>query len=93
VAPGGVVTPLRVGLNLVPIAEDGGGIARYAVELVAALAERDDLELHLFTAWDVPASLRAVTGAARVTRLPRGGSTSSTRRPMRAPCESPACAP
>jgi len=64
--------PLRVGLNLVPLAEDGGGIARYGVELAGALARRDDLELHVFTSLDAPRALGVMASAdrARVTRLP-----------------------
>jgi glycosyltransferase involved in cell wall biosynthesis len=63
---------LRVGLNLVPIAEDGGGVARYALELAAALAARDDLDLHVFISRDAPLPSRPeeFTGAGRITRLP-----------------------
>ena len=66
------MTSLRVGLNLIPIAADGGGIARYAVELSAALAKREDVELHVFISRDAPPELSSarLTGAARVTRLP-----------------------
>jgi glycosyltransferase involved in cell wall biosynthesis len=64
--------PLRIGLNLVPIEEGGGGIARYAVELAAALARRDDVELHLFTGLDAPEPLRSADwlDAVKLTRLP-----------------------
>jgi glycosyltransferase involved in cell wall biosynthesis len=66
------LTPVRVGLNLVPLTQDGGGIARYGVELAAALARRDDVELRLFTALDAPAELREADwlGRVRVTRFP-----------------------
>jgi glycosyltransferase involved in cell wall biosynthesis len=66
------VRPLRVGLNLVPLAEGGGGIARYGVELAAALAERGDVELHLFTSLDAPRALVEAPwlDTVRVTRLP-----------------------
>jgi glycosyltransferase involved in cell wall biosynthesis len=64
--------PLRVGLNLLPIGEQGGGIARYAIELTAALAARDDVELHLFTGRETPGSLVPEDAHARVTRLPVG---------------------
>jgi glycosyltransferase involved in cell wall biosynthesis len=64
--------PLRIGLNLVPIEEGGGGIARYAVELAAALARRDDVELHLFTGLNAPEPLRSADwlDAVRLMRLP-----------------------
>ena len=63
---------LRIGLNLVPIEEGGGGIARYAVELAAALAQRDDVELHLFTGLNAPEPLKSAAwlDAVRLTRLP-----------------------
>jgi glycosyltransferase involved in cell wall biosynthesis len=63
---------LRIGLNVVPIEEGGGGIARYAVELAAALARRDDVELHLFTGLNAPEPLRSAAwlDAVRLTRLP-----------------------
>jgi glycosyltransferase involved in cell wall biosynthesis len=63
---------LRLGLNLIPIEEGGGGVARYAVELAAALARRDDIELHMFTGLDAPEALRTAPwlDAVRVTRLP-----------------------
>jgi glycosyltransferase involved in cell wall biosynthesis len=66
------LTALRVGLNLVPISREGGGIASYAVELARALGERSDVELHLFTSLDAPAELAAErwSATARVTRLP-----------------------
>jgi glycosyltransferase involved in cell wall biosynthesis len=59
-------------MNLIPIGEGGGGVARYAVELAAAMARRDDVRLHLFTALDAPEALKssAWLGATRVTRLP-----------------------
>jgi len=65
-------TRLRIGLNLIPIEEGGGGIARYGVELAAALARRDDIELHLFVGLDAPEALRSAawSDAVRVTRLP-----------------------
>ena len=43
-----------MGLNLVPIEEGGGGIARYGVELAAALARRNDIELHLLPTGQTP---------------------------------------
>lgn len=66
--------PLRVALNLVPIGEQGGGVARYALELVAALSARSDVELHLFTGRDTPRGVVPPTPALplRVTRLPVG---------------------
>jgi glycosyltransferase involved in cell wall biosynthesis len=66
------LTALRVGLNLVPISREGGGIASYAVELARALGDRSDVELHLFTSLDAPAELAAErwSATARVTRLP-----------------------
>ena len=48
------MTPLRVGLNLVPIGQRAGGVGSYATELTAALAARDDVELHLFVSRDAP---------------------------------------
>ena len=71
-AAGGPLSALRVGMNLVPIAREGGGIARYAVELVRALGERADVELHLFTSLDAPEDLAPGRWSppARVTRLP-----------------------
>ena len=50
---------LRVALNLVPIVADGGGIARYALELARALAARGDVELHAFTSRDIPWAARS----------------------------------
>jgi glycosyltransferase involved in cell wall biosynthesis len=66
------LTALRVGLNLVPITREGGGIASYAVELARALGERRDIELHLFTSRDAPSELAPERWAppARVTSLP-----------------------
>jgi glycosyltransferase involved in cell wall biosynthesis len=61
---------LRVGLNLVPIEEGGGGIARYSVELASALATRDDVELHMFIGRNAPMALRDGLGGARTMRLP-----------------------
>jgi glycosyltransferase involved in cell wall biosynthesis len=63
---------LQVGLNLIPIGEGGAGVARYAVELVAAMARREDVRLHLFTGLDAPQALRSAAWleATRVTRLP-----------------------
>jgi glycosyltransferase involved in cell wall biosynthesis len=64
--------PLQVGMNLIPIGEGGGGVARYAVELAAAMARREDLRLHLFTSLDAPEALVSSTwlDATSVTRLP-----------------------
>lgn len=66
------MTPVRVALNLLAIAEGGGGIARYATELAGALAARDDVQLHLFTGLDAPEELRTAPwlGAVRNTRVP-----------------------
>jgi glycosyltransferase involved in cell wall biosynthesis len=63
---------LQVGMNLIPIGEGGAGVARYAVELVAAMARREDVRLHLFTGLDAPEALRSAAWleATRVTRLP-----------------------
>ena len=65
------MTPLRVGLNLVSIGERAGGVGSYAMELTAALANRDDVELHLFVSRDAPRTLVPAKTArpARVTRL------------------------
>jgi glycosyltransferase involved in cell wall biosynthesis len=66
------VTPLRVGLNLIPIGARAGGVGSYAKELAGALASRGDLELHLFVSRDAPDSLvpDGPDQAPRVTRLP-----------------------
>ena len=62
--------PLRVGLNLVPIGPRAGGVGSYASELTAALAARDDVQLHLFVSRDAPDGL-VPTGAVRGMRLTR----------------------
>src|SRR6185436_8115575 len=66
------VTCLRVGLNLVPIGHQAGGVGNYATELTAALAARDDVELHLFVSRDAPGTLVPAEAARplRVTRMP-----------------------
>jgi glycosyltransferase involved in cell wall biosynthesis len=66
------MTPLRVGINLVPIGRRAGGVGSYARELTAALAARDDVELHLFVSRDAPPTLvpASAARALRVTRLP-----------------------
>lgn len=51
------MTLLRVALNLVALAEGGGGGARYGTELAGALAARNDVELHVFTSRDAPHEL------------------------------------
>src|SRR2546423_3099159 len=70
------MTPLRVGLNLVFLGEQSGGVGRVARELLAALAAREDVELHAFTSRDEPAGLREEPWAANVrwTRFPVGTS-------------------
>jgi glycosyltransferase involved in cell wall biosynthesis len=60
---------LRVGLNLVPQSVHGGGVARYADELVRALAARDDVEATVWLSRDGPAPW--VPGV-RWRRLPVG---------------------
>jgi glycosyltransferase involved in cell wall biosynthesis len=51
--------PLRVGLNLVFLGEQAGGVGRYAMELPGALlAAEPKTELHLFVSRDAPAVLR-----------------------------------
>ncbi len=63
---------LKVGLNLLFLGDRAGGVGRYATELVAALAQRDEIELELFTADGEPAELRRQPWAGRVrfTQLP-----------------------
>jgi glycosyltransferase involved in cell wall biosynthesis len=63
---------LKVGLNLISVAEGGGGIARYAFELATALARRDDVELHLFVGLDASEMVRGADwlDCVRVTRMP-----------------------
>lgn len=51
------MTPIRTALNLVAVAEGGGGVARYGIELAGALVARDDVELHVFTSRDAPEEL------------------------------------
>jgi glycosyltransferase involved in cell wall biosynthesis len=68
--PGG---RLRVGLNLVPYSEQGGGIARYVDELLPALLDvAPEVELHGFIARAAGARLLEQPWADRVrwTRLP-----------------------
>lgn len=48
---------IRVGLNLLSVDPQGGGVTTYAVELVRALAARDDLALDVFASDDVHAVL------------------------------------
>ena len=64
--------PLRVGLNLIPIGRRAGGVGSYAAELTAALAVREDVELHLFLSRDTPRTQVPGSSARplRVTRLP-----------------------
>ena len=63
---------MRVGLNLTFLGEGSGGVGRYGLELARALAERDDVELEIFTTRDEPAGLRDASWAtsARFTQLP-----------------------
>ena len=63
--------PLRVGLDLVFHGPRAGGVGTYARELGAALAARDDVELHVFLAGDAPPELADAgwLSAARVTRM------------------------
>lgn len=66
------MTRIRVALNLLAVAQGGGGITRYGIELAGALAARDDVELHLFTGLDAPDELRGAPwlDAVRHTRVP-----------------------
>jgi glycosyltransferase involved in cell wall biosynthesis len=63
---------LRVGIELVWLGAHAGGIGRYAEELIAALALRDDVELHVFTGRDLPSehSSRPWVDRATWTTLP-----------------------
>jgi glycosyltransferase involved in cell wall biosynthesis len=63
---------MRVGLNLTFLGAGSGGVGRYGLELARALAERDDVELDIFTTRDEPAGLRDAAWAtsARFTQLP-----------------------
>lgn len=63
---------LRVGLNLTFLGERAGGVGRYAQELAAALAAREDIELHVVASRDLPAEVRTADWAARArwTTLP-----------------------
>lgn len=68
---------LKVGLNLLPIAERAGGIGRHAVELPAALlAAEPGLELTVFGSRRLPAM--PWEDAVRVVRLPLGAGRAST---------------
>jgi glycosyltransferase involved in cell wall biosynthesis len=60
---------LRVGLNLVPIGERAGGVGSYAAELTAALAARDDVEVHVFVGRDTPDTI-VPRGIRASTKLP-----------------------
>lgn len=57
----------------VPASGQGGGVVRYTVELARALAERDDVDLHLLTRKDAADPLARLTGARTVAvpALPR----------------------
>ncbi len=63
---------LKVGLNMLFLGEEAGGVGRYATEIAGALAERGDVELTLFTSRDEPLDLRSQPWAtrARFTQLP-----------------------
>jgi glycosyltransferase involved in cell wall biosynthesis len=63
---------LRIGMNLLFLGEQPGGIGRVALELVRALGARSDVELELFAPRDAHSALPAVAreAGARVTRLP-----------------------
>jgi glycosyltransferase involved in cell wall biosynthesis len=63
---------LRVGVDLVWMGERAGGIGRYARELLAALAAKEDVELHVFFGRDLPPAIRAEpwAEAASWIRLP-----------------------
>jgi glycosyltransferase involved in cell wall biosynthesis len=65
---------LRVGVDLVWMGARAGGVGRYARELLAALAARGDVELHLFSGRDTPVDLRDAPWAPSVrwTSLPVG---------------------
>lgn len=58
---------MRIGLDLVFLADRAGGVGRYARELLAALAtHHPELELHAFLSRDAPADLRAEPWAENV---------------------------
>lgn len=63
---------MRVGLNLMFLAEAGGGVGRLVTELLSALAQRDDTQVIAYLCADAPDQLTAVPGAERVrfVRLP-----------------------
>jgi glycosyltransferase involved in cell wall biosynthesis len=64
---------VRVGLDLVFLGRQAGGVGRYARELVQALATRHpELELHAFLSRDAPEDLRLAPWASHVrwTTLP-----------------------
>ena len=64
---------MKVGVNLIFLGERAGGVGRYAMELLGALAAgHPALELHAFTSRDEPAGLRTAPWASRVrfTQLP-----------------------
>lgn len=57
---------MRVGLNLTFLGEEAGGVGRYAEELTAALAGRDDLAVHVVATRDLPARVRDAPWASSV---------------------------
>lgn len=67
---------MKVGLNMLFLGPGSGGVGRYAVELAAALAGREEISLELFVSRDAPAELLEPARArgARITRLPVGRS-------------------
>lgn len=56
-------SPLRVGLDLTFLGQEAGGVGRYAVELVRALAVREDVVLELVVSRDCPAEVREASWA------------------------------
>lgn len=66
------MTRMRVGYNLVWMGERAGGVGRYAVELLGALAARDDVTVDAFVSRDAPQELLGApwAEAVRWTTLP-----------------------
>lgn len=68
---------LRVGLDLTFLGERAGGVGRYALELAAALAAREDVVLHCVASRDLPSAVRKLPWAESVrwSVLPIGDQT------------------